>query len=126
MLGMELFGKGLVRDIAGFSRLAPSKYANDFVADFPRYHRAMAKNAPTLTTKAEVARRRHELSRLVSRSIRRHRDLAEALGVSERTVQRDLAELERVYKERGADQMVEIQNRERMISWQRIEDAIRH
>jgi DNA-binding transcriptional regulator YhcF (GntR family) len=85
----------------------------------------MTKNAPTLTKKAEVARRRNELSQLVSRGLRRHRNLAERLGVSERTVQRDLAELERIYTERGADQMVEIQNRERMISWQRIEDAIR-
>jgi DNA-binding transcriptional regulator YhcF (GntR family) len=109
----------------GSTKLAPSKHANDFVPDFPRYHRGMTKNAPTLTKKAEVAQRRHELSQLVSRGIRRHRDLAERLGVSERTVQRDLAELERAYTERGADQMVEIQNRERMISWQRIEDAIR-
>jgi hypothetical protein len=84
----------------------------------------MTKNAPTLTKKAAVAHRRHELSQLVSQGIRRHADLAERLGVSERTVQRDLAELERVYTERGADQMAEIQDRERMISWQRIEDGI--
>ena len=85
---------------------------------------ARTKNAPTLTKKAEVARRRHELSRLVSQGVRRHADLAEALGVSERTVQRDLAELERVYTQSGADRMAEIQNRERMVAWQRIEDAI--
>jgi len=84
----------------------------------------MSKNEPTLTKKAQVARRRYELSQLVSQGVRRHADLAERLGVSERTVQRDLAELERVYTERGADQMAEIQNRERMIAWQRIEDAI--
>jgi hypothetical protein len=40
------------------------------------------------------------------------------LDVSERTVQRNLAELERVYTERGVDQTVKIQNRERTISWQ--------
>src|SRR5215211_2916782 len=84
----------------------------------------MSKNEPTLTKKAQVARRRYELSQLVSQGVRRHADLAERLGVSERTVQRDLAELERVYTERGADQMAEIPNRERMIAWQRIEDAI--
>ena len=84
----------------------------------------MSKNQPTLTKKAEIAQRRHELSQLISQGIRRHSDLAERLGVSERTVQRDLAELERLYTERGADQIVEIQNRERMVSWQRIEDAI--
>ena len=84
----------------------------------------MTKNAPTLTKKAEVARRRHELSQLVAQGVRRHADLAERLGVSERTVQRDLADLERVYTQSAADQMVEIQDRERMISWQRIEDAV--
>jgi hypothetical protein len=92
--------------------------------DFPQYHEAVSKNAPTLTKKAQVARRRHELSQLVSQGVRRHADLAERLGVSERTVHRDLAELERVYTERGADQMARIQNRERMVSWQRLEDAI--
>jgi hypothetical protein len=100
------------------------KYAYGFLPGFPQYHGRVSKNAPTLTKKADVARRRHELSQLVSQGIRRHAELAERLGVSERTVQRDLAELERVYTERGANQMVEIQNRERMISWQRIEDAI--
>jgi hypothetical protein len=50
--------------------------------------------------------------------------LTEALGVSERTEQRDLAELEHVYNQGGADQIAEIQNRERMVSWQRIEDGI--
>ena len=82
------------------------------------------KNEPTLAKKAEIAKRRHELSQLISQGVRRHADLAQRLGVSERTVQRDLAELERIYTERGADQIVEIQNRERMVSWQRIEDAI--
>ena len=84
----------------------------------------MSKNAPTLTKKAEIAKRRDELSRLVSAGVRRHRDLAERLGVSERTVRRDLEELERVYTERGADVIMDIQNRERMVSWQRLEDAI--
>ena len=84
----------------------------------------MSKNEPTLAKKAQIAKRRHELSQLISQGIRRHADLAERLGVSERTVRNDLAELEQIYMQRGADQIIEIQNRERVVSWQRIEDAI--
>ena len=56
----------------------------------------MSKNEPTLAKRAEIAKRRHELSQLISQGVRRHADLAERLDVSERTVQRDLVELERV------------------------------
>jgi DeoR/GlpR family transcriptional regulator of sugar metabolism len=57
------------------------------------------KNQPTLTKKAEIAKRRHDLSVLISQGVRRHADLAERLGVSERTIRDDLAELEKIYSE---------------------------
>lgn len=92
-------------------------------AGFAAYTQVV-KNEPTLVKKTEIARRRFELSRLVSQGVRRHAELAERLGVSERTVRRDLEEMERDYSERGVDAMVAVQNRERMVSWQRLEDAV--
>jgi DNA-binding transcriptional regulator YhcF (GntR family) len=84
----------------------------------------MSKNAPTLAQKAQIAKRRHDLSVLISQSVRRHADLAERLDVSVSTVERDLAELEKVYTEQGAERIVEIQNQERMTSWMRLEDYL--
>ena len=93
------------------------------MADFSRYDVTMS-NEPTLAEKAKIAKRRYELSRLLSQGVRRHADLAERLGVSTSTVKRDLAELEQIYSEQGAEQIVALQNRERMISFERIEDGI--
>ena len=84
----------------------------------------MSKNEPTKIEKVEIAKRRHELSQLISQGIRRHADLAERLGVSRHTVMRDLEALERELSETSAERIVAVQDRERMVSWQRIEDAI--
>ncbi len=84
----------------------------------------MTKNEPTLVEKVEVAQRRHELSQLISQGVRRHKDLAERLGVSERTVRNDLEALERELSETSAERIVAMQDRERVVVWQTIEDAI--
>ncbi len=78
----------------------------------------------TLAKRTEVALRREELSKLVSQGLRRHSELAERLGVSTRTVRRDLEEIERAASERGADLVLQIQNRERLVSFERLEDAV--
>ena len=84
----------------------------------------MSKNEPTLVEKVEIAQRRHELSILISQGVRRHKDLAERLGVSERTVRNDLEALERELSKTSAERIVEVQDRERMVSWQRLEDYL--
>ena len=84
----------------------------------------MSKNDPTLVEKVEIAQRRHELSILISQGVRRHKDLAERLGVSERTVRNDLEALERELSETSAERIVAIQDRERMVSWATLEDAM--
>ncbi len=90
---------------------------------FLQYHQAMTPGS-TLTKRTQVALRREELSRLVSKGVRRPSELAERLGVSTRTVRRDLEEVQRAASERGADLIADIQNRERLVSFERLEDAV--
>jgi hypothetical protein len=85
----------------------------------------MTKNQLTLTKKAQIAQRRDELSRLIVMGHRRHADLAELLNVSEKTIQRDLEELHRMLSKQTADRMVELQDRERMVSFLRLEALIK-
>ena len=84
----------------------------------------MSKNEPTKIEKVEIAKRRHKLSQLISQGIRRHADLAERLGVSRHTVMRDLEALERELSKTSAERIVAVQDRERMVSWQRLEDYL--
>lgn len=74
--------------------------------------------------KARVAERRHRLAQLINEGVRPQRELAEILGVSDRTVRNDLVALDKEYTEMGASVVGKMRDRERTVSLMRLERYI--
>lgn len=74
--------------------------------------------------RVRIADRRRKLAELILQGVRGQKELANRLGVTDRTIRNDIAALEEEYNRLGADVVGRMRNHERAVSLMRLERAI--